>query len=98
MSWIAGIARVALYASLLTGCASMYNSSEGLRAKPHQKGSITLADPYSAVFANITASATKCFPGTLLDRGSYLLTASQPRTYVESVELEPGKLAKVEAL
>lgn len=63
--------------SLLSGCASLDQSAEELRADPHQKGTVSLADPYSVVFANVTASANKCFPTRPLSYGpGYLMSAT----------------------
>ena len=87
------------FVSLLSGCASLDQSAEELRADPHQKGTVSFADPYSVVFANVTASANKCFPTRPLSYGpGYLMSATAAHMSVELVELEPGKLGRMEAI
>jgi hypothetical protein len=84
--------------SLLGGCANLFLSSEQLRAGTHQKGSINFADPYAVVLASIIAGANKCFPDRPLSYSPYTSAATSPHMAVRSVELESGKLAKVEGL
>ena len=92
-------AAVLICASILSGCANLEPSSEQLRANPHQKGTVSFADPYPVILANITASANKCFPTRKLSYSpGYVESATAPEMTVRSDELESGKLAIVEGL
>jgi hypothetical protein len=77
---------------VLGGCANLDHSSQELRADPHQKGSVNFADPYPTIFANISTSANKCFPTRNLGG------PAAGEMAVKSIELEPGKLARVEGM
>ena len=91
-------AAVLICAALLSGCANRFLSSEQLRAEPHQKGTVSFTESYPEVLANITASANKCFPSRPLYYSPSTGAAASPHMVVRAIELELGKLAKVEAL
>ena len=77
---------------LLSGCANLVHSSEELRANPYQKGTVNFSDPFPTIFANISASANKCFPTRNLGG------PAAGQMMVKSIELEPGKLARIEGV
>ncbi|MDE1987650.1 MAG: hypothetical protein KGJ28_14020 [Alphaproteobacteria bacterium] len=97
-NFVSYAAAVLVCTALLSGCANRFLSSEQLRAEPHQKGTVRFTESYPEVLANITVSANKCFPSKPLYYSPSTGAAASPHLVVRAIELEPGKLAKVEAL
>jgi hypothetical protein len=60
---------------------------------------VVLSGSYSVIFANISASADKCFPAGKVGNGINPATAAAAADMVaKSAELEPGRFAQVERM
>jgi hypothetical protein len=91
---------VLLALPLLSACALFtHQSSDDLRSKPHEKGTIVVSRPYGEVFALVSAVADHCFPTHSLNAGGgYLQQAAAGSILTRSFEIKEGKLGKVEVL